>query len=108
MKLQVAHEKLEQGGEQDEQLVNDIMSQGLSTIWKIGLLEIESTVREVCQVVLSVNDKVAKRKIGEALEALGKLYKTESKLARKRAGNTNGVPFFAAPMDTNEPKSPKK
>jgi len=108
VKLQVAHERFEQAGAQDEQLVNDIMSQGLSTIWKIGLLEIESTVREVSQSVLSIPDKVLRRKRAEALEELGKIYKRESKLARKRGINI--TPFFN-PMDGTtepDPKIPKK
>jgi len=91
VKLQVAHERLQQG-EQDQQLINDIMSQGLSTIWKIGLLEIENTVREVCQTILAVPDKNLKRKRAEALEELGKIYKREVRLARKRGATVN--PFF--------------
>jgi len=107
VKLQVAHEKFEQAGAQDEQLVNDIMSQGLSTIWKIGLLEIESTVREVSQSVLSIPDKNLRKKRAEALEDLGKIYKRESRAARKRGVNI--TPFFP-PVDVSEtdPKSPKK
>jgi len=105
VKLQVAHERLEQEGE-NQQLVNDIMSQGLSTIWKIGLLEIESTVRDVCQTILSFPDKIIKRKRAEALEELGKLYKSEARIARKRAGTPTTI-FSAVDMES-ETKSPRK
>jgi len=105
VKLQVAHERLEQAGEQNQQLVNDIMSQGLSTIWKLGLLEIENTVREVCQSVLSTPDKNLKKKRAEALEELGKIYKSESRLARKRG--VVPTSFFTVDME-NETKSPRK
>jgi curved DNA-binding protein CbpA len=105
VKLQVAHERLEQAGEQNQQLVNDIMSQGLSTIWKIGLLEIENTVREVCQGTLNVQDKLQKKKRAEALEELGKLYKSECRLARKRGVNNT---FFTTVDMEAETKSPRK
>jgi len=101
VKLQVAQERLE-AGEQTEQLVNDIMSQGLSMIWKVGLLEIESIVRDICQTVLNIPDKVLKKKRAEALEELGKVYKREIRLARKRGVNFD--PFFDPEASAKSPK----
>jgi hypothetical protein len=101
VKLQVAQERLE-AGEQTEQLVNDIMSQGLSMIWKVGLLEIEAIVRDVCQSILAVPDRVLKKKRAEALEELGKIYKREIKLARKRGVHFD--PFFDAEAAAKSPK----
>jgi len=47
------------------------MSHGLSMLWKMGLMEIENTLRDVCKTFLVVPDKELKKKRAEALEALG-------------------------------------
>jgi curved DNA-binding protein CbpA len=77
VKLQVAHERLEQEGE-NQQIMNDIMSQGLSTIWKIGLLEIESTVRDVCQTVLNVPEKNIKKEKSGSLRRIRQIIQKRS------------------------------
>jgi len=62
VKLQVAQEKMDQVGEDNEELAQEVMSQGLSTIWKMGKMEIEGMIREVCATVLKVTDKNVKKK----------------------------------------------
>jgi len=84
VKLQAAQNKLEQVGEKDENLSNELMTQGLSMIWKFGLLEIEKTVRDVCEVILKIQDKKLKKQRAAALKDLGEFYKKEIKSARKR------------------------
>jgi len=90
--LQVAQDKLEQHG-QNEELENEIMSHGLSTIWKLGHMEIEKMVRDVCQVILKVPNKKLKKKRAAALKELGELYRREVKLAKKKGLDTNATPF---------------
>jgi len=85
VKLQVAQDKLEQHGQQDEELENEIMSHGLSTIWKLGQMEIEKMVRDVCQTLMKeAPDKKSKKKRASALKELGEVYRREVKLAKKR------------------------
>jgi len=92
VKLQVAQEKLEQQGDQDEALTNEIMGHGLSTIWKLGLMEIEKMVRDVCQTILKIHDKKLKKKRASALKEFGELCRREVRLARKRGVDTS-APF---------------
>lgn len=84
VKLQMAQIKLEENGETEE-VTQEIMTHGLKTIWKMGKMEIEAQVREVCQRVLE-SDKNKKKKRAAALRMLGELYREESKKASKTQG----------------------
>jgi len=62
-----------------------MMQKGLNVIWRAGLLEIEGTVRRVCETVLD-ETKVPKpllKKRGKALLEMGKLFKKISQDAAK-------------------------
>jgi len=112
IKLTAAHNRYEQAGEQNEELVKEVMSQGLSMIWKMGLMEIENTLREVCKTYLTTPDKELKKKRAEALEALGLFYKQEVKAAKKKGQTTapGALPFFSFGTSDSEPqfKTPPK
>jgi len=81
------------------------MSHGLSMLWKMGLMEIENTLRDVCKTFLVVPDKELKKKRAEALEALGLFYKQEVKAAKKKGtANTGSLPFFSFGSSDSEPQ----
>jgi len=94
IRLTAAQNRFEREGEQNEELVKEVMSHGLTTIWKMGLMEIESTLRDVCKIVLVIQDKNLKKKRAEALEALGEYYKQEVRTAKKKGTANNSIPFF--------------
>jgi len=84
VKLQVAQEKLEQQGDQDEALTNEIMGHGLSTIWKLGLMEIEKMVRDVCQTILKIHDKKIKEKKSFCLKRIWRIMSEGSQTCQKK------------------------
>jgi curved DNA-binding protein CbpA len=105
IKLTAAHSRFEQASEQNEELVKEVMSHGLSMLWKMGLMEIENTLRDVCKTFLVVPDKELKKKRAEALEALGLFYKQEVKAAKKKGtANTGSLPFFSFGSSDSEPQ----
>jgi len=97
VKLQVAQDKMEQVGEENEELAAEVMSQGLSTIWKMGKMEIESMLRDVCSTIFKVQDKNLKKKRATALRDLGDFYREESKKAKKKTRRSNERPWNVLP-----------
>jgi len=64
----------------NDEEINGIMQKGLNAMWRVGILEIEATVRRVCETVLdesNVPKSLLKRR-GKALLELGKLFKRAS------------------------------
>jgi curved DNA-binding protein CbpA len=105
IRVTAAHSRFEQAGDQNEEVFKEMMNHGLSMLWKLGLLEIENTVREVCKLFLVVPDKELKKKRAEALEALGLFYKQEVKAAKKKGtANTGSLPFFSFGSSDSEPQ----
>jgi len=105
IKLQAAHSRYEEAAEQSEELAKEVMNHGISMIWKMGLMEIESTVRDVCQMVLDVQDKNLKKRRAEALEELGRVYKHEVKLLKKKGiSNNNANPFVSFTTNDGDPQ----
>jgi len=89
VKFQVAQDRFEQEGQQNEQLANEMMSHGLSSIWMLGKMEIERMVREVCQAILKIPDKRLKKTRAASLKELGEMYRNEVREAKKK-GNSHG------------------
>jgi len=61
-----------------------LLREGLQAIWKLGKLEIESTLRKVCETVLSASnnptvDKTILRRRAEALKVIGRIFKENAK-----------------------------
>lgn len=54
------------------------MDEGLSTLFRVGKLEVETVLRKVCEKVLTEPGKsaVVLRKRAEGLRLLGKIYKS--------------------------------
>jgi len=105
IKLQAAHSRYEEAAEQSEELAKEVMNHGISMIWKMGLMEIESTVRDVCQMVLDVPDKNTKKARAEALEKLGMVYKHEVKLLKKKGISSNNTnPFVSFTTGDGDPQ----
>ena len=58
-------------------LEEKMMSEGFVAIWRLGKLEVESTLRKVCEVVLnekSTSKDISKRR-AEGLKIIGKIFK---------------------------------
>jgi len=104
IKLQAAHSRYEEAAEQSEELAKEVMNHGISMIWKMGLMEIESTVRDVCQMVLDVPDKNTKKARAEALEKLGMVYKHEVKLLKKKGITSNNSNPFSFTTNDGDPQ----
>jgi len=91
-KLQHAAQRSERDGQElSEQEQAAMMMHGLDTVWKMGKLEIEKTVRNACKLVLK--DKQTRKKRAQALMDLGTLYKKEAEKAKKQKGMEKGT-FF--------------
>jgi hypothetical protein len=71
-----------------------VIQQGLKTIWKSGKLDIELSVRGVCEHVLrTCATHALKAQRCKALEWLGTIFKTVGRAAQKSSGST-GPPKF--------------
>jgi len=83
-KLQQAQVEMQNAGDNPE-VQERAMNQGLSIMFKMGKLEISSTVRSVCETVIKqhATSKYTKKKLLEALRKLGELYQ---KAAKQKAG----------------------
>jgi len=75
-KLQMAQNNYG-NGETAEPDPETIMNEGISTIFKFGKLEIEATLREVCQTVLRDLDisRKERKKRAQAMKLMGEIYK---------------------------------
>ncbi len=99
VKLQSTLNQLQEN-EQNEQLQGKAMALGLSTIMKLGKLEIESTVRLVCELVLQERqvDKKTLKKRSKGLLLLAEIYE---KIARKAEKDNRDAdqPFSASNLE---------
>jgi len=93
VKAQMAAERIEQGKSVDKEADEKIaMESGLAMLWKVGKLEIEDTLRAVCETVLGDKavTKEEKRKRAEAIgvigEIFGKMAKEEGKGRKEEKG----------------------
>jgi len=71
--------------DQVEAVQKRILEKGLDTVWRVGQLEIESTVRDVCECVMedaSINKKTSHLRT-QAIKKLGSLYFKAGKQAKK-------------------------
>src|SRR5690349_21105830 len=77
VKLQSTMQQMEHNGQEaNEELQAKALTIGLTTIWKVGKLEIESVVRSVCEAVMQdqgVDKHTLKRRSQGVLE-LAKIY----------------------------------
>jgi len=80
-KMEALEEKENEAGNETDvvnaEQIAGMMQKGLNVIWRAGLLEIEATVRRVCETVLDPNTvpKPLLKKRGKALLEMGKLFK---------------------------------
>jgi len=94
-KLQVEMEKLQKY--ENEESKKKIENLGLSTLWKVGKLEIESVIRMVCEGILTdkTMEKSLLKKRGKALLALGEVYSKVAKEATKSQGKEDPAEFIS-------------
>jgi curved DNA-binding protein CbpA len=88
-KLQIAQQQLE--GSQDTGTQMRALNQGINLVWKLGKLEIEQTLRQVCEkTIQDCNEKRTKKKLLDGLRKLGEMYQKAAKKAgvAKRAAPT--------------------
>ena len=86
-KLQTADEK---GMDEKEKAVleEQVAFKGLNAIWKGSKLEVESVIRDVCDVVLSRGEKDVLLLRANALKTVGKIYST---VVGKEGGKFGGA-----------------
>jgi curved DNA-binding protein CbpA len=102
VKMQAAQEKLERAGIAPDSAPNSdvtrqLLEQGLKAIWKMGKLEIETTLRSVCEAVLE--EKVPKRIVkarAKGLKLIGEVYHRVAKHAAK--DDAQKPPFAFGPF----------
>jgi len=78
VKLQQSQKDIQEADEEKKaHLEQQFVTDGMQAIWKLGKLELEATLRRVCENVLRDQevDKPTLKKRAEALKALGKVYK---------------------------------
>lgn len=96
VRMQAAQAKLEK--EINEGTAQEaIMQQGLKTIWALGKLEIETTLRGVCEEALRVNDRKLKQKRAKGLKLIGDIFQK----AAKESQSTNIFSTFGFPDATH-------
>eukprot|EP01099_Mayorella_cantabrigiensis_P001963 TRINITY_DN1851_c0_g1_i1.p1 TRINITY_DN1851_c0_g1~~TRINITY_DN1851_c0_g1_i1.p1 ORF type:complete len:386 (-),score=112.63 TRINITY_DN1851_c0_g1_i1:193-1203(-) len=85
VKVQAAEERMQKEGQNDE-LALKMTSEGLSAIWKLGKLEIESIVRRVCEAVLQDSrvNPATRRRRAEGVERLGEIFTQVGNEAQRR------------------------
>lgn len=112
VKAQMATERLEQGTsaavEKDQRIAAE---EGFMTLWKVGKLEVESTVREVCTMVLanpSISKSVRKQRC-EGTKIYGSIFKTlaseQIKVNKKLGKKRDPLSAFEGPP-SSPPSSP--
>uniref|UniRef100_A0A6B2L580 J domain-containing protein n=1 Tax=Arcella intermedia TaxID=1963864 RepID=A0A6B2L580_9EUKA len=125
VKLQSAAQKMDETGNIDDESAAKMMNHGLNLIWKMGFMEIEAILRDVCDFVLKVPEKTSKKltkqeqkelkeakelrdKRANALLALGEFYKKEEiKIAKQlKSPRTNKPPIL--PEKFPSQKTPRK
>lgn len=106
VRMQQAQAKLEKdqaNGVDTETAGQDaMMQQGLKTIWALGKLEIETTLRTVCEEVLKVSDKKLRHKRAKGLKLVGEIFQKVAK--RMHNGDLNLFSAFVPPQSAQPPQ----
>lgn len=72
---------------------DELVAQGLRTLWRSGKLEIETSIRTICETVFNAAQSSKERQqFSSALKAVGKIFKTAAKEAAKNAALLRGSP----------------
>eukprot|EP01101_Sappina_pedata_P013221 TRINITY_DN9498_c0_g1_i1.p1 TRINITY_DN9498_c0_g1~~TRINITY_DN9498_c0_g1_i1.p1 ORF type:complete len:518 (+),score=193.01 TRINITY_DN9498_c0_g1_i1:154-1554(+) len=87
------------------------MEKGFTAIWKLGMMEVEGVVREVCEKVMASknNPGVSKdilKKRQQAIEAMGSLFKAAGERIKKQ-GTTGFDSFFQEKSEKGDSKGKK-
>ncbi|KAH3762637.1 Calcium/proton exchanger [Pelomyxa schiedti] len=92
-KTQSQYERAEQAERNGQEAPNsELLEAGLKMMWKAGKLEIELTLREVCEIAMEIppgvpSPKEVKSRRAKALELLGDQYKLVATAALKAGGS---------------------
>jgi len=83
VRMQAAQAKLEREGGLDDASnpsgQEAMMKQGLKFIWALGKLEIETTLRAVCEAVLRADNKKLRRARAKGLKLIGEIFQKVAK-----------------------------
>lgn len=72
---------------------DELVAQGLRTLWRSGKLEIETSIRTICETVFNAAQSSKERQqFCSALKAVGKLFKASAKEAAKNAALVRNTP----------------
>lgn len=72
---------------------DELVAQGLRTLWRSGKLEIETSIRTICETVFNAAQSSKERQqFCSSLKAVGKLFKAAAKEAAKNAALVRGTP----------------
>eukprot|EP00026_Physarum_polycephalum_P004694 Phypoly_transcript_04717.p1 GENE.Phypoly_transcript_04717~~Phypoly_transcript_04717.p1 ORF type:complete len:478 (+),score=111.06 Phypoly_transcript_04717:75-1508(+) len=98
-KMQAAQSRIEKMGDANPHKEEDmkiLMEEGLKTIWRLGKLEINATVRAVCEQVLEAPglNKKEKKARAKALRAIGEIFSKVGKQMEKANGQQNSFMTF--------------
>eukprot|EP01103_Thecamoeba_quadrilineata_P012921 TRINITY_DN3454_c0_g1_i1.p1 TRINITY_DN3454_c0_g1~~TRINITY_DN3454_c0_g1_i1.p1 ORF type:complete len:255 (+),score=52.85 TRINITY_DN3454_c0_g1_i1:629-1393(+) len=101
VKAQEMQMRLQQSGGTNRALENAMMAEGLKTIWKMGKLDIETTLRKVCEMVLGdlLLAKDIKKKRAQGVLILAEIYHRHAKNASKLDTN-----MFSPTASYSQPK----
>ena len=73
-------------GDKNADADDEMVAQGLRTLWRSGKLEIETSVHTICETVFNAADNSKERKqYCHALKAVGKFFIAYAKSAKKKA-----------------------
>lgn len=75
MEMQKFMEEAERNGSmQNEAMQRELAEKGIAIMWKFGILEIEFTVRQVCEIALNIPDKVKRNEKARVVKKMGELF----------------------------------
>ena len=86
-------------GEMDaktQELYQEVQEQGLTTIWKLGKLSLESRIRQICQLILcdKALSKSERKTRGEHLLFVGEVYEKKAAEMKKAIALAKGEATF--------------
>jgi len=86
IRLQEAHERLEQTGGTDQRHMEEVMAYGLQIIWKLGKMQIEDTLRKVCEILIDDRQQPKKVRLlrAKGIKALGQVFTREAAVVAKQ------------------------
>jgi len=95
---------------ENEESKKKIENLGLSTLWKVGKLEIESVVRSVSEGILAdkTMEKSLLKKRAKALLLLGEIYQKVGKDAAKAQGKEDPAEFMTKLEKEKDKKKDEK